>query len=251
MNQDRGKILLVDDDDTVRRALKTTLSAFGFCVEEADSGEEAIRVARSNRFDAVLLDLNMPGMGGMSACQELRRATPGLPILMLTVRDNQEDIIRAFDVGADDYITKPFHVRELTARLGSAVRRSRLLNAGGTSLRVGEIELDPERKVVLKRGVAVRLTPTEYELLYCLMRNAGMPLPHARLLCNVWGPEYGGELEYLRTFIRQLRIKLEDNPAAPVYLVTEPYVGYRMSNPSHKLSQIRPVAPTVQRQSCP
>jgi two-component system KDP operon response regulator KdpE len=178
-----------------------------------------------------LLDINMPGVGGIEACRMLRRLTPGLPILMLTVRDSADDKIDALDAGADDYITKPFHVGELTARVRSAVRRSRLAQGESeTVIAIGEIELDRERRLVRKSGAIVHLTPKEFELLYCLMSHAGKPLTHARLLTSVWGTEYGSELEYLRTFVRQLRKKLEDDPARPKYLLTESYVGYRFSD---------------------
>jgi two-component system KDP operon response regulator KdpE len=230
MNNYQGTILLVDDQEAMRRALRTTLSSFGFSIYEAGSGEEAIETVRSKTVDAVLLDVNMPGMGGISACTALRFASPALPILMLTVRDGQEDIVKALDAGADDYITKPFHVRELTARLGAAVRRSRILSPPTKIFRTGEIEVDPTRRTVRKGGLPVRLTPKEFDLLHCLMRHTGMPVSHARLLREVWGPEYGNELEYLRTFIRQLRLKLENDPANPAYLLTEPCIGYRLSD---------------------
>lgn len=229
MNSDQGKILVVDDEDAVRRALKATLTAFRFSVQDAASGEDALRATRNTPFDAVLLDLNMPGIGGMKTCAELRRVTPALPILMLTVRDNQDDVVRALDAGADDYITKPFHIRELTARLRAAVRRNRALTPNSGVLTVGGVELDPSKRIVRKNDTPVRLTPKEFDLLHCLMRHAGMPVPHGRLLKQVWGPEYGNEFEYLRTFIRQLRMKLEDDPAEPSFLLTEPYVGYRIA----------------------
>jgi two-component system KDP operon response regulator KdpE len=226
----QGKVLLVDDDASIRRALHTTLSALGFEIEEAFSGEQAVSFVRTERYDAVLLDINMPGVGGIEACRILRRLVPGLPILMLTVRDSADDKIDALDAGADDYITKPFHVGELTARVRSAVRRSRLAQGESeTVIAIGEIELDRERRLVRKSGAIVHLTPKEFDLLCCLMSNAGKPLTHARLLTSVWGTEYGSELEYLRTFVRQLRKKLEDDPARPKYLLTESYVGYRFS----------------------
>jgi two-component system, OmpR family, KDP operon response regulator KdpE len=227
----QGRVLLVDDDASIRRALHTTLSALGFEIEEASAGEQAVSFARSERYDAVLLDINMPGIGGIETCRTLRRLAPGLPILMLTVRDSEDDKIDALDAGADDYITKPFHVGELTARVRSAVRRSRV--AQGDSeivITIGEIELDRERRLVKKSGAIVHLTPKEFDLLNCLMSHAGKPLTHARLLTNVWGTEYGNELEYLRTFVRQLRKKLEDDPARPKYLLTESYIGYRFSD---------------------
>jgi two-component system KDP operon response regulator KdpE len=228
----QGKVLIVDDDASIRRALHTTLSALGFEIEEASSGEQAVSFVRTERYDAVLLDINMPGGGGIEACRSLRRLAEGLPILMLTVRDNADDKIDALDAGADDYITKPFHVGELTARVRSAVRRSRL--AQGESemvITIGEIVLDRERRLVRKSGAIVHLTPKEFDLLYCLMSHAGKPLTHARLLSSVWGTEYGDEVEYLRTFVRQMRQKLEDDPSSPEYILTDPYIGYRFKQP--------------------
>jgi two-component system, OmpR family, KDP operon response regulator KdpE len=150
---------------------------------------------------------------------------------MLTVRDSADDKIDALDAGADDFITKPFHVGELTARVRSAVRRSRAAQDDSeTAITVGEIELDRECRLVRKSGAIVHLTPKEFDLLYCLISHAGKPLTHARLLTSVWGTEYGSELEYLRTFMRQLRKKLEDDPARPKYLLTESYIGYRFSD---------------------
>jgi two-component system, OmpR family, KDP operon response regulator KdpE len=231
VNPLQGKVLLVDDDASIRRALHTTLSALGFEIEEAVAGEQAVSFVRTEHYDAVLLDINMPGMGGIEACRILRRLAPGLPILMLTVRDSPDDKIDALDAGADDYVTKPFHVGELTARVRSSVRRSRIVQGEGeTQITIGTIELDRDRRLVRKSGAIVHLTPKEFDLLYCLMSSAGKPLTHARLLTSVWGTEYGSELEYLRTFVRQLRKKLEDNPARPKYLLTEAYIGYRFSD---------------------
>lgn len=233
-----GSILLVDDDAGIRRALSTTLRAFSFTVDQAPDGESALPLIRAQQFDAVLLDMNMPGMGGIETCRQIRRTAPLLPILMLTVRDNQEDIERALDAGADDYITKPFHIREVTARLRAAVRRNRALNVPGKLFTLGDIELDPARRAVKKSGRLVHLTPKEFDLLRYLMSNAGMPIPHARLLQAVWGPEYGNELEYLRTFIRQLRLKIEDDPGHPAYLLTDAYVGYRFAEPAAETSEL-------------
>ena len=234
----QGRVLLVDDDASIRRALHTTLSALGFEIEEASAGEQAVSFVRTERYDAVLLDINMPGMGGIEACRIMRRLAPGLPLLMLTVRDSADDKIDALDAGADDYVTKPFHVGELTARVRSAVRRSRTTQgATEMAITIGEIELDRERRLVKKSGAIVHLTPKEFDLLYCLMSHAGKPLTHARLLTSVWGTEYGNELEYLRTFVRQLRKKLEEDPARPKYLLTESYIGYRFSDGETFLSE--------------
>jgi two-component system KDP operon response regulator KdpE len=175
----------------------------------------------------------MPGMGGVETCRCIRRALARLPILMLTVMDSEDDKVLALDAGADDYITKPFQIRELTARLRSAVRRR---NAQDTNrdapIRSGELELDPVKYRVMKRGRPIHLTPKEFEMLHYLMMHAGELIPHARLLKSVWGPEYGNELEYLRTYVRQLRKKIEDDPRNPQYLLTDAYVGYRFNGES-------------------
>jgi two-component system, OmpR family, KDP operon response regulator KdpE len=152
---------------------------------------------------------------------------------MLTVRDDADDKIEALDAGADDYITKPFHVGELMARVRSAVRRSHATQDRKDALiTIGDIELDIGRRLVRKRGVVVHLTPKEFDLLQCLMSQAGRPISHARLLNSVWGTEYGNELEYTRTFVRQIRKKLEDDPSKPRYLLTESYIGYRFKDPT-------------------
>jgi two-component system KDP operon response regulator KdpE len=159
----------------------------------------------------------------------MRKSSPRLPIVMLTVQGNEERKVDAFDAGADDYITKPFHLGELTARLRAAVRRGKSPEMGVSPIMVGDVHLDPERHLVQKSGRQVHLTPKQFELLQYLMTNAGKPVPHAKLLRSVWGPEYGNELEYLRTFIRQIRMKIEDDPANPKYLLTESHIGYRFS----------------------
>ncbi|MBV8551133.1 MAG: response regulator transcription factor [Acidobacteriaceae bacterium] len=233
MNETAGRVLVVDDESTIRQALGTTLNALGFRTETAANGDDALAAVRRDRFEAVLLDINMPGISGIDTCREMRRVAPWLPILMLTVRDSENDIVNALDAGADDYITKPFHIKELTARLRASVRRVRAMPREAPAvLSIGEIELDPDRRSVKKSGEAVRLTPKEFELLHYLMAHAGICITHSRLLRAVWGPEYGNELEYLRTFVRQLRKKIEEDPAKPIYLLTDPYVGYRFCEPS-------------------
>jgi two-component system, OmpR family, KDP operon response regulator KdpE len=230
-----GHILVVDDEASIRQVLKTTLGAFGFSTDEVADGEEAIRLLRRKKFEVVLLDLNMAGMNGFETCAEMRRIAPGLSILVLSVRDSQDDKVQALDSGADDYITKPFHITELIARLRAAVRRTRLLgNNTPGGLSIGEIELDAARRTVRKASQVIHLTPKEFDLLHYLMAHAGLPVTHQRLLQGVWGAEHGNELEYLRTFIRQLRLKLEDNPAKPRYLITEAYIGYRFRGPQEE-----------------
>lgn len=228
LNVEQGSILVVDDDSSTRRTLRMTLSEMGFTVVEAARGEEALSLVRVTWFDAVLLDVDMPGMGGVETCRRIRNAIARLPILMLTVMDSEDDKVLALDAGADDYVTKPFQLRELAARLRSAVRRRSAQDTNHDAvIRQGELELDPVKYRLLKRGRSIHLTPKEFEVLHYLMMHAGEPIPHSRLLKSVWGPEYGNELEYLRTFIRQLRKKIEDNPGNPHYLLTDAYVGYR------------------------
>lgn len=223
-----GNILLTDDDPDLRRVLRRTLDALGFEVAESCNGEQAVRQVEGRQFDAVLMDVNMPGAGGIHACRKIRKIAPRLQILMLTVRDSEAEKIEALDAGADDYITKPFSIPELAARLRSAVRRSGSWTAGSAeTIVVGDIELDPERRIVRKAGSVLRLTPKEFDLLHYLMSHRGIPVAHSRLLQAVWGPDYGQELEYLRTFIHQLRRKLEQDPSSPEYLLTELHFGYR------------------------
>jgi two-component system, OmpR family, KDP operon response regulator KdpE len=226
--EQQTKVLVVEDDAAIRQSLFETLGALGFAVGEANTGEDALQRLRMVDYDAVLLDINMPGMGGMEACRRISQQYPGLPILVLTVRDEESDKVGALDAGADDYVTKPFQIRELTARLRSAVRRSKVSTARQESVcSIGCITLDPERRRVEKQGEEIHLTPKEFEMLRYLMEQAGRPVPHQRLLTTIWGPEYGNEREYLRVLINQLRKKIEDDPAHPTYILTDSHVGYR------------------------
>jgi len=225
-----GTVLLVDDDHSLRRALHVTLSGMGFIVVDASRGEEALSLVRVTQFDAVLLDIDIPGMGGIEACRSIRHSVPRLPILMLTAMDSEDDKVVAFDAGADDYITKPFRLRELTARLRSAVRRRNVRDiAPEAAIHHGQLELDPVKYRVRKSGRSVHLTPKEFELLHYLMIRAGVAIPQAELLKSVWGPEHGNDLEYLRTYIAQLRKKIEDDPLNPQYIQTLPRIGYRFN----------------------
>jgi two-component system KDP operon response regulator KdpE len=228
-----GKLLVVDDDASVRRTLHTTLYGLGFDIGEASTGDEALALCRIVRYEAVLLDINMPGKSGIETCRELRRLMPRVAILMLSVNDDHERKIEALDAGADDYVTKPFHMRELTARIRAALRRSRAAaNHTEEVIVIGDVELHPARRLVLKGGEAVHLTPKEFDLLHYLMAHAGLPITHARLLHVVWGSEYANQVEYLRTFVRQLRKKLEDDAGNPRYLLTDSHVGYRFIDPA-------------------
>ena len=227
-----GSLLIVEDDAALRQSLHNTLEAVGFSPGEASSGEEALRALQHHSYETVLLDVNMPGVGGMETCRRMRRIYPLLPILVLTVRDEEKDKIEALDAGADDYITKPFQFLELTARVRSAIRRFRArTDSPDRPVTIGDITLDPSARRVTKHDAEVRMTPKEFELLHTLMRHAGRPLAHQRLLALVWGADYGGEREYLRTYMSQLRRKLEDDPSHPVYLLTDSYVGYRFRDP--------------------
>ena len=227
----QGSVLIVEDDTALRHTIAGTLGALGFDIREASNGEAARDELRSRGAEVVLLDLNMPGMGGMQTATTMRGLYPSLGITVLTVRDRDEDKVQALDAGADDYVTKPFRLPELAARLRAAVRRARRPAADPTRLDIGEISLDAEAHRVMKADQEVHLTPKEFELLHVLMQHAGSPITHQKLLSTVWGPEYGNEREYLRTYISQLRRKLEDGPSVPKYLLTENYLGYRLHVP--------------------
>jgi two-component system KDP operon response regulator KdpE len=231
MDNTEGTLLLVEDDTSIRRGLKATLSALRFEIGEASTGEEALTRLRMVDYDLVLMDLNMPGMGGVEACRRVRQEFPQVSILVVTVRDSEEDKVEALDAGADDYITKPFQIGELTARIRAVLRRSRTPPPiVEERVQVGIFELHLTRRFLKKRGKEIRLTPTEFDLIAYLMSHAGHPILHAKLLSSVWGPEYGEEREYLRTYIMQLRKKLEDDPANPAYLKTVNYLGYVFSD---------------------
>jgi two-component system, OmpR family, KDP operon response regulator KdpE len=227
--QTQGTVLIVDDERSIRISLRTILSNIGFEIVEAARGEEELSLVRTAPFDAVLLDINMPGIGGVEVCRQMREGSARLLIVMLTVQGSEDRKVEALDAGADDYITKPFQLRELIARLKAAVRRNKAFESEETEILIGDVKLDPVRHLVQKKGRSVHLTPKQFELLHYLMANAGRPVPHAKLLRTVWGPEYGDELEYLRTFVRQLRTKIEDDPGNPKYLMTEAHIGYRFS----------------------
>ena len=226
-----ARILVVDDEPQIRRVMRVTLTAQGFVVTDARSGEEAVEKLREERQDLILLDMNMPGMGGLETCRILR-ATSDVAIIMLTVRDSEADKVHALDAGADDYITKPFQTNELLARIRAALRRLPVsADSPAHSVHLDAIEINLATRRVIVDGKAVRLTPKEFDLLQYLISNPNVPVPHAKLLQAVWGPDYGGEVEYLRVFMNQLRKKIEPEPAKPRDLLTEPWVGYRFQMP--------------------
>jgi two-component system KDP operon response regulator KdpE len=232
VSNDTGiRILLVDDEPAIRRALKPTLLGLGFQVTEASRGEEALQALRTATFDVILLDVNMPGIGGLETLRRVRSALPRLPVLMLTVRDGEEEKVEALEQGADDYITKPFSTRELIARIRTAVRRVQAPErAQDAPIEIGELRLEPTRRLVTKRGQPLHLTRKEFDILHCLMSRAGRVVTYAKLLTAVWGADCREEVEYLRTFVRQLRKKIEDDPSNPIYLLTDLYVGYRFAD---------------------
>jgi two-component system, OmpR family, KDP operon response regulator KdpE len=229
--QQQSRVLIVDDEPPLRKALRASLTAAGFTAEEARTGDEAVAVAKKNPFDLVLLDINMPGLTGFEACRRIRSLAPRTGIVMVTVRDAEDDKVRALESGADDYITKPFRLRELIARLRAVLRRTQADNSTQMVLQAGNLEIDLERRLLRRAGKQVHLSPKEFDLLAYLMRNLDAPVTHVKLLRAVWGPEYGNELEYLRSYVKMLRKKIEDDPARPAYILTEPWVGYRFCNP--------------------
>jgi two-component system KDP operon response regulator KdpE len=227
-------VLVVDDEPSLRKVIRTSLAAGGFVVEEAGSGTDAVEAFRQKHFDLVLLDVNMPGMSGLEACRQIRGFAPRAGIVMVTVRDSEDDKVYALESGADDYLTKPFRIRELVARLRSVLRRIHTPRDVDTGmLQAGDLKLDINRRQLWKRGEPLRLSPKEFDLLTILMKNPGAPMTHVKLLQTVWGPDYSGEVEYLRTYVRVLRKKIEDDPPRPEYILTEASIGYRFSNPSY------------------
>jgi two-component system KDP operon response regulator KdpE len=222
-----SRILVVDDEPQLRRALRATLSALGFVVADADSGETALETLRTERFDLILLDINMSGISGLETCRAIR-AKSDVSILMLTVRDRPADKIEALDAGADGYITKPFDVNEFLARIRATLRRAPVSALGDSrAMQLDDIEINFRDRQIRVKGRSVRLTPKELDLLYYLVTHPDTALPHDRILQAVWGPDYGDEVEYLRVFVNQLRKKLEPDPSRPRYILTEPWLGYR------------------------
>jgi two-component system KDP operon response regulator KdpE len=211
--------------------MRTALAAQSYYVDDAPSGEIALEKLREERYDLVLLDMNMPGMGGLATCRAIRDQWD-VAIVVLTVRSGERDKVEALDAGADDYITKPFSTPELLARIRAALRRvPQQSDANAPPLVIGELEISAAKRRLIVRGKEVRLTPKEFDLLHYLVVHPNTPIAHGVLLQAVWGPDYGGEVEYLRVFINQLRKKIEVNPAKPVYLLTEPWVGYLFNVP--------------------
>jgi two-component system KDP operon response regulator KdpE len=227
-----ASILVVDDEPQIRRVLRSALSFRGYTITEAASGEEATEIARKVKPDLILLDVNLPGMSGIETCRELRQLSAA-PIIMLTVRNAERDKVVALDAGADDYVTKPFGIEELLARVRASLRRHSSAEAIPT-FESKDLTVDFEERRVTANGEIVHLAPKEFEVLRQLVLQLGKPVTHRRLLQSVWGPEYGEETENLRVVINQLRKKIEKDPAQPKYILTEPWVGYRFQAPQAK-----------------
>jgi two-component system KDP operon response regulator KdpE len=228
---EKRTILLVDDEPQIRRVLRTSLTAQGANVLDVQSGEEALELLREHTVDLILLDLNMPGMGGLDTCRAIRSGWD-VPIIVVSVRESDRDKVEALDAGADDFVTKPFSFDELMARIRAALRRSGFAtDTTPKHVSAPGLEIDFAERRVIAGGRAVRLTPTEFDILRYLVSQANKPVPHKKLLQAIWGPEYGDQIEYLRVFINQLRKKIEPPGQKPCFIATEPRIGYRFVLP--------------------
>jgi two-component system KDP operon response regulator KdpE len=235
-------LLLVSADALLRQALQTTLTDSGFLLEVARTADDALSLIQGSQVDLVILCIDLPDKSGLEVCRQMRSQASKLGIVMVTERDSEHEMVQALEAGADDYVTTRFQFRELTARVRAVLRRTQTNDTVQIHvLRAGDLEVDLDRRLLRRAGKIVHLTPTEFDLLVFLMKNEGVPITHSKLLQTIWGPEYGAELEYLRTYIRMLRKNIEDDPAKPRYLFTEPRVGYRFCNPSNSLLFNNPV----------
>jgi two-component system, OmpR family, KDP operon response regulator KdpE len=223
-------ILVIEDEAQMRRFLRASLTSNGYQVIEADTAESGLSQAATRNPDLVLLDLGLPDQDGLVVTQRLREWTK-LPIIVISARGREEDKIQALDGGADDYLTKPFGVGELLARIRVALRNAARGELGSSQFAVGELKIDLVRRQVLLSDKEVHLTPIEYKLLAALVKHAGRVITHRQLLREVWGPGSSDQTQYLRVYMGQLRHKLEQNPSRPQYLTTEPGVGYRLKTP--------------------
>lgn len=214
--------------------MRTTLAGAGYEVDDAKTGEQALEKVRKFRPDLVLLDVNMPGMGGLAACRAIR-ADANIAIIMLTVRNSEADKVGALDAGADDFVTKPFSTPEILARIRAALRRLPVSQSSPLRLRVGQLIIDFALRTVANGAATIHLTPKELDLLRYLMQHANEAVPHRELLQAVWGSDYGDQVDYLRVFIKNLRKKVELNPEHPEYITTEPWVGYRFNGIAESL----------------
>jgi two-component system, OmpR family, KDP operon response regulator KdpE len=227
----RATILVVDDEPPIRRLLRTSLTAQGYDVLEATGGQEAIDAVEREKPDLVILDLGLPDLGGIEVIRVVRQRT-SVPIIVLSVRDDERGKVEALDLGADDYVTKPFGVDELVARIRTALRHRFQAQGEKPVFTAGDLAVDLVRRSVKRGGEEVHLSPKEYDLLAELVANAGKVLTHRHILSKVWGPAHTEDAQYLRVFIRNLRSKLEPDPARPQLILTEPGVGYRLRDGS-------------------
>ncbi len=223
-----ARILVVDDEPQILRFLKPSLTAAGYDVISAANGKEALAAAATRSPDVILLDLGLPDMDGKEVIRALRTWCK-IPILVLSARDRESEKIAALDLGADDYVNKPFGIGELTARLRTALRHAAQQAAERTTIQAGSLDVDILAHRVMRGGEPVKLTPKEFDLLAVLVRNAGRVLTHRQILTAVWGPAHTEDLQYLRVFIGQLRQKLEPAPDTPELILTEPGIGYRLN----------------------
>jgi two-component system, OmpR family, KDP operon response regulator KdpE len=229
-----ARILVVDDEPQLRRVMKAALTKQGYIVGDARSGEAALERLREERYDLIILDRNMPGIGGVEACRSIREHSDA-GIIMLTIRKDEADRIEALDAGADDYVTKPFSMPELLARIRATLRRAPMAQRQGPQLITFDgITVDLNSHHVATNGKDIRLTPKQFEVFNYLITNANVSIPHAKILQAVWGPDYRDEVEYLHVVVNQIRKKIEPDPARPRYIVTEPWLGYRFQLPSAK-----------------
>jgi two-component system KDP operon response regulator KdpE len=229
MGDDQRTLLIVDDHRSKRRSLRTILATIGFVIVEATRGKEVLALVHSSKIDAVVIDIDLPGIGGIATCRSIRQLFPTMPILVLSARSSENDVVEAFDAGADDYIIKPFQRRVIIARLRAAMRWNKLPGWARAAIVIGDVSLDPERHEVIKGGQRIHLSPKQFEILHYLMEHHGGAVSHRKLIRKIRGPKYGDDVEYLRTYIRQLRVKIEDDPGNPEYLLTDSHFGYRFA----------------------
>lgn len=229
----KTKVLIVDDEPQIRKILKISLVCEYYEIIEAYNGQEAIRLAAIRNPDIIILDLGLPDIDGLDVIKEIREFSKA-PIIVLSVRSDEKDKIQALDLGANDYVTKPFNIRELMARMRSALRDKSQVGVTNTVLKAGDIKFDLSKRLVTLRDKKLNLSPKEYYLLSFFMKNMGSVITHAQLLKEVWGPSYVKEHQYLRVYIGSLRQKIEQEPHCPKYLLTESGVGYRMVDPNNQ-----------------
>ncbi len=229
-----GRILVIDDEPQIRRVMRMTLTGAGYEVDDARTGEEGLIKLREFRPDLILLDINMPGMGGLAACRGLR-ADPNVAIIMLTVQNSEAAKVEALDAGADDFVSKPFSTPELLARIRAALRRVPMLHSAPDQLHFGELSINFAARSVTRGDATFHLTPKELELLRYLTQHANEAVPHRELLQAVWGPDYGDQVDYLRVFVKSLRKKIEPDAEHPRYITTEPWIGYRFNGTPESL----------------